>query len=237
MSGITSGLIYVIEDEIKIASLLRDYLQAAGFTVACYSEGQTAFSALHQRQPDLILLDWMLPGEDGLSWCQRLRQHYDMPVIMLTARIAEHERLLGLEAGADDYVCKPFSPREVVARVQAQLRRARGLQRPQATSNSQPTRLNWQVLSAQMQILYAGRDLQLTAVEFRLLATLMSQPERVYQRQQLIDQAYPLQHDASERAIDSHIKNLRKKILAVGVTGDCLQSVYGVGYRFIPLAE
>ncbi len=234
MPGITTGLIYVIEDESKIASLLRDYLQAAGFTVRCYSDGRTAYSALNQDAPDLILLDWMLPGQDGLYWCQQFRQSHDMPIIMLTARIAESERLSGLESGADDYVCKPFSPREVVARVQAQLRRARGLTRQSECAGADKHAQGWQIIHQQMQVLYAGADLQLTAVEFRILSTLMFHPERIYSRQQLIDLAYPQQHDASERAIDSHIKNLRKKMLAAGSQADCLQSVYGVGYRFSP---
>ncbi len=233
MSGITTGLIYVIEDEQKIAHLLRDYLLASGFTVSCFSEGQTALSAIAHQLPDLILLDWMLPGQDGLSLCQQLRQQHDMPIIMLTARIAEDERLQGLESGADDYVCKPFSPREVVARVQAQLRRTRGMPR-QADAGKFEASSPWQILAPQLQILYRGQDLQLTAVEFRLLAALMRHPERVYSRQQLLEQAYPQQHDASDRAIDSHIKNIRKKISMLAAATNCLQSVYGAGYRFNP---
>lgn len=221
--------ILVVEDDAKIAALLADYLRAGGYRATCIADGAEALAFLRATPVDLLLLDLMLPGLDGLALCQAARTFSQLPIIMLTARVDEIDRLLGLEAGADDYVCKPFSPREVVARVRAQLRRASGTL-VQAVP-AQPVPL-FAVDRERMRILLAGVALALTPVEFRLLAELIAHPERVYSRQQLLDAAHEDQRDINDRTVDSHIKNIRRKLAARPAAADCLQSVYGVGYRF-----
>ena len=216
--------VLVVEDDVKIAALLADYLHAGGYRATCIADGAQALAFLRATPVDLVLLDLMLPGMDGLALCQAARRFLQVPIIMLTARVDEVDRLLGLEAGADDYVCKPFSPREVVARVRAQLRRASG-----ALVQAAPL---FAVDRACMRVLLAGVPLALTPVEFRLLAELIEHPERVYSRQQLLDVAHEDQRDISDRTVDSHIKNIRRKLGARPAAADCLQSVYGVGYRF-----
>ena len=216
-----SAKILVVEDDPKIAALLADYLSAEGYAPACSADGRAALDLARAGAFDLYLLDIMLPGMDGIALCTALRGFSAAPIIMLTAKVEEIDRLLGLDSGADDYVCKPFSPREVVARVRALLRRAGfgGAARPPAA---------FVVDRVQMRILHAGAALQLTPVEFRLLAELVEHPDRVYSRQQLLDVAHADQRDTNDRAVDSHIKNIRRKL----AEPDCLQSVYGVGYRF-----
>ena len=217
--------ILIVEDDAKIAALLADYLAAAGLRTTCLGDGRSAVDFLRGQTADLMLLDLMLPELDGIEVCRQVRVFSQLPIIMLTARIDEIDRLLGLENGADDYVCKPFSPREVVARVRAHLRRA-AIGVPQA-GLPQPGGPAFVVDRARMRIMHHGGALALTPVEFRLLAELIDHPERVYSRQQLLDAAHEDQRDINDRTIDSHIKNLRRKLPA-----DCLQSVYGVGYRF-----
>ncbi|SFU87736.1 response regulator [Pseudoduganella namucuonensis] len=217
--------ILIVEDDPKIAAVLADYMAAAGYRVTRVADGAHAVETLRAEPADLMLLDLNLPGLDGLEVCKRARGFSQLPIIMLTARVDEIDRLLGLDAGADDYVCKPFSPREVVARVRAQLRRASGMLAPA----SAPL---FQVDRERMRILLAGAVLTLTPVEFRLLAELIEHPDRVYSRQQLLDVAHEDQRDISDRTVDSHIKNIRRKLAARPAAADCLQSVYGVGYRF-----
>ncbi|CAN7200975.1 response regulator [Pseudoduganella sp. LjRoot289] len=247
--------ILVVEDDAKISALLADYLLAAGYRVTCIADGAQALDFLRANPVDLLLLDLMLPGLDGLALCTAARAFLQVPIIMLTARVDEIDRLLGLEAGADDYVCKPFSPREVVARVRAQLRRASGtlLQgavqgqgqgpvqgpaqpQPGAQAGAQAAAPLFAVDRERMRILLAGTALPLTPVEFRLLAELIAHPERVYSRQQLLDVAHVDQRDSNDRTVDSHIKNIRRKLAAepaaATAAAECLQSVYGVGYRF-----
>lgn len=215
--------ILVVEDEPKLASLLADYLRAAGHETEQVADGAAVLAAYAAGRHDLILLDLMLPGVDGLSLCRQLRAQSSVPIVMLTARADEADRLMGLELGADDYIAKnPFSPREVVARVKAVLRRAR----PQPASES-PLQVDDSGLRASWQ----GRDLELTPIEFRLLRTLAAQPGRVYARAQLLDQVHEDGRTVTERAVDSHVKNLRRKLDAAGA-GDCIHSVYGVGYRY-----
>ncbi len=188
-------------------------------------DGVRAAELARSAAPDLILLDLMLPGQDGIAVCTQVRTFSTVPIIMLTARIDEIDRLLGLETGADDYVCKPFSPREVVARVKVHLRRTM----PLAAQPGAPALV---VERTTLRILHGGSALPLTPVEFRILAELIAHPDRVYSRQQLLDFAHEDQRDINDRTVDSHIKNIRRK-LAVRLPGaDCLQSVYGVGYRF-----
>ena len=219
--------VLVVEDEPKLAALLADYLRAAGHEVECVGDGHDALQAWTERRHDLVLLDLMLPGLDGLSLCRQLRALTDVPIVMLTARAEESDRLAGLELGADDYIAKtPFSPREVMARVKAVLRRSRAGQRP-ATS-SQPLQIDEQGWRAS----WLGRALDLTPNEFRVLRTLASQPGRVYPRSQLLEL---LQGDAratTERAVDSHVKNLRRKLEQAGAGSERIRSVYGVGYSY-----
>ena len=210
--------ILVVEDDVKIAALLADYLEAAGMRTTRIHDGLAAVEAARAGKVDLILLDLMLPGLDGIEVCRQVRAFSDVRIIMLTARVDEIDRLLGLETGADDYVCKPFSPCEVVARVRVHVRRSVAL----------PVAQTLVVERATMRILHAGSALALTPVEFRILAELIEHPDRVYSRQQLLDFAHEDQRDINDRTVDSHIKNIRRKL----PDADCLQSVYGVGYRF-----
>jgi two-component system response regulator BaeR len=221
-----SAHIVIVEDDAKIAALLADYMEAAGYRATRIADGAQAVAALRADSADVILLDLNLPGLDGLEVCRAVRTFSQAPIIMLTARVDEVDRLLGLDAGADDYVCKPFSPREVVARVRAQLRRASGALVQQANTPL------FAVDRERMRILLAGTVLALTPVEFRLLAELIEHPDRVYSRQQLLDVAHEDQRDINDRTVDSHIKNIRRKLAARPAAADCLQSVYGVGYRF-----
>jgi len=209
--------ILVVEDDVKIAAVLADYLEAEGWRCTRIGDGNSAVAFMRATPADLVLLDLMLPGLDGIEVCKAVRAFSQVPIIMITARVDEVDRLLGLDMGADDYVCKPFSPREVVARAKVHLRRAA----------VRPAPL-FQVDRATMRILHAGSALNLTAVEFRILAELIEHPNRVYSRQQLLDFAHEDQRDINDRTVDSHIRNIRRKLPAA----DCLQSVYGVGYRF-----
>lgn len=217
--------ILVVEDDLKIALVLRDYLHAAGYVSEHSEHGLHALERLQTQSFDLVLLDRMLPGIDGVQLCQRLRSFSQIPVIMLTAMIEEDDKLDGLEAGADDYVCKPFSPREVIARVKAQLRRS-------AFQPTQKTESSFVVNELNMSITAKGNALNLTPVEFRLLSAMITHPGRVYTRQQLLNLTSEDYRDSGDRTIDSHIKNIRKKIALASDLADCLQSVYGVGYRF-----
>jgi two-component system response regulator BaeR len=245
-----TGPILIAEDEPKIAALLRDYLQASGLAAVIEADGARVIDAVHQHQPALLLLDWMLPGRDGPSLCRELRTFSQMPVIMVTARVEEIERLIGLEAGADDYVCKPFSPREVVARVQAQLRRAAWFQAPAAAGQddaaTKPAALasltgtatapaaqpatGLHVDPDTLRASLHGQLLELTPAEFRLLRHLHQQPGRVYSRDQLLDALHDDGRAISDRAIDSHVRNLRRKLELANGGCDPIRSVYGVGY-------
>ncbi len=216
--------VLVVEDDPGIAQLLLDYLRAEGHVAESVADGNVAVQRVRQLRPDLILLDLMLPGQDGIGVCRAVRRFSDVPIIMLTARIEEVDRLLGLDTGADDYVCKPFSPREVMSRVRAQLRRAQG----RLQAGAQP----WQVDDAGLRITWRGTVLNLTVLEFRMLRLLLGQPGRVFSRAQLLGSLHADERDVSDRAIDSHVKNLRRKIVAVDPDFDCIGSVYGVGYCF-----
>ena len=220
--------VLVVEDDAKIAQLLIDYLQQEGFASQRVGDGQIALQMIEAKPPSLLILDLMLPGLDGIAVCRAVRQFSDVPILMLTARVDEVDRLLGLDTGADDYVCKPFSPREVMARARALVRRAEG--NLPGGRNSTPAA--WEVDQAAQRISWHGHWLPLTPVEFRMFSLLLSRPSRVFSRAQLLDSVHEDFRDVSDRAIDSHVKNLRKKILAVDVDGDCIASVYGVGYRF-----
>ena len=217
--------ILIVEDDVKIADMLANYLLMHGFATEVCGNGHDAVARVRQQAPALIVLDLMLPGMDGLAVCTAVRAFSTVPIIMVTARVDEIDRLLGLDTGADDYVCKPFSPREVVARIKALLRRSEG-------ALAKPVPAAFAVDEARQKIHWRGQPLPLTPVEFRLMRQLMSRPGQVFARARLLDTLHEDQRDVSDRAIDSHIKNLRRKLEQAG-TGDAgISSVYGVGYRF-----
>jgi two-component system, OmpR family, response regulator BaeR len=222
-----SARIAIVEDEPELAALVADYARAAGYTAAVFGDGAVALDALRRDPPALLVLDLMLPGRDGLSLCRALRADADpvlaaLPVVMVTARVEEIDRLLGLDAGADDYLCKPFSPRELIARIKAILRRAGGPV-PVIT-----------VDTAARRIAIHGKALDLTPTEYGILAALARRPGQVFARAQLLDLAREgnANLDVTDRAIDSHVKNLRKKLEAVLPGVDAIRSIYGLGYRF-----
>lgn len=217
------SLVMLVEDEATIASIVVEYLQRAGYRTEHLLRGDGAVEAIRRLKPDLLLLDLNLPGVDGLQICRETRTFSQIPIIMVTARVEELDRLLGLELGADDYICKPFSPREVVARVKAQLRRY-------SAPLPEPPLL--EVDEDAQRISVKSQRLDLTPKEFRLLRLLISHPGRVFSRAQILDLAYDQDQEVVDRVIDSHIKNLRRKIAAHLPDRDIIQSVYGVGYRF-----
>jgi len=223
----THHSILIVEDETKIAELLRDYLEAASFAVSCLYQGDGVVSAVKENPPDLILLDVMLPGKDGMEICRAIRKFSSVPIIMITARIEEIDRLIGLELGADDYVCKPFSPREVVARVKAVLRRVH----PESDAKRLvvgPIRLNEET----HQVTIDDEDLKLTPSEFGLLKVMMTHPGRVFSRNELINKVQGYDFEGYDRTIDTHVKNLRKKIDSRLPGQEIISTVYGVGYKF-----
>ncbi|MCM0081848.1 response regulator [Geomonas sp. Red32] len=216
--------ILIVEDEEKLASLLGDYLRQSGFETSWIAEGTGVVPLVRERMPDLILLDLMLPGRDGLEICKEIRSFSQVPIIMITARVEEIDRLLGLELGADDYVCKPFSPREVVARVKTVLRRT--------GEHPAPDPSGLTLDQDRFLALLNGHDLELTAVEFKLLHFLYQNAGRIYSRTQLMDRIYSDQRIVSDRTIDSHIKKLRRKISAAAPDQELIHSIYGVGYKY-----
>ena len=220
--------ILVVDDEARIVKLVRDYLERAGYDVLDARDGETALTLARLEHPDLIVLDLMLPGVDGLDICRRLRQESGVPIIMLTARVEEADRIVGLELGADDYVTKPFSPRELVARVRATLRRVTGDVGPSTTLRAGEVELDTASLAATV----AGEPIDLTPTEFQILATLVRHPGRIFSREQLLEAVHGLTFDGYDRSIDSHIKNLRRKIEPNPRQPCYIQTIYGVGYRF-----
>jgi len=222
--------IVIVEDETDIASVVQDYLRHAGYETTHFTDGQSALESIVATPPDLTLLDIMLPRLDGIEVLRRAREHTAHPIIMLTARIEEVDRLLGLELGADDYVCKPFSPRELVARVRAVLRRtAPGLAQGSASQSDAPglvlDDVHWRAS-------LEGTPLNLTRREFGLLQVLSRHPGRIFSRSRLLELAYDDTVDVTERAIDSHVKNLRRKLGSVTPEHDWIRSVYGVGFAW-----
>lgn len=221
--------VLVVEDEPKIAQLLVDYLQRDGFEVTVLAEGTNAVETVRERAPDFLILDLMLPGKDGLTICREVRQFSNLPIMMLTARVDEVDRLIGLELGADDYVCKPFSPREVVARVRTILRR---LGRPPSESTDNELSYGGVTLYLdRYECLAQGQRIDLTPVELKMLRGFMSQPGRVFSRDQLMDMSYTDGRVVSDRTIDTHVKNLRKKLAGHVPEGELIHSIYGVGYK------
>ena len=223
-----TGNILIVEDELKLARLLADYLTQSGFTTHCLHDGLEVVPWLRANPPDLVLLDLMLPGRDGMEICREVRSFSGVPIIMVTARVEEIDRLLGLELGADDYICKPFSPREVVARVKAVLRRTQPPEQP----HEEPIRLD----PERLRVTAGDRSLELTVVEFQLLHTLYQAPGRIYTRDQLMSRIYDDHRIVSERTIDSHIKKIRRKLAGLVPNRELIHSVYGMGYKYEPEA-
>jgi two-component system response regulator BaeR len=214
--------IFIVEDEPELAALVADYAAAAGYHATVFGDGALALEAIRSRPPALLVLDLMLPGLDGLSVCREVRGFSNLPIVMVTARVEEIDRLLGLELGADDYLCKPFSPRELMARIKAILRRAA------------PATPVIHVDEAARRIRIHGRPLELTPTEYGILAALARRPGQVFSRAQLLDAAREgnANLDVADRAIDSHVKNLRRKLDAALPGVEAIHSIYGLGYRF-----
>ena len=220
--------ILVVDDEPKIVKLARDYLEQAGFRVIAAGDGATALAQTRHERPDLVVLDLNLPGLDGLDVCRALRRESDVPIIMLTARVEEADRLIGLELGADDYITKPFSPRELVARVRTVLRRVQGDFRPSRLIRAGDLEIDLSGHSVSR----AGEPLQLTRTEFRLLSILAQNPEQTLTRAQLLDRLHGVAYDGFDRSVDSHIKNLRRKLEPDPLDPRYILTIYGVGYKF-----
>jgi two-component system, OmpR family, response regulator BaeR len=214
-----SGIL-IVEDEPKLAALEADYLKSAGFEAHVIADGREVVPWVKSHGPDLILLDLMLPGRDGLEICRELRSFTDVPIVMVTAKVEEIDRLIGLDLGADDYVCKPFSVRELVARVRAILRRPRAAPPSGLVLDEERHRAELD-----------GRALDLTPVEFRLLRALASAPGRVFPRERLLERLYDDHRVVTDRTVDAHVKNLRRKLEDVRPGDELVRSIYGVGYK------
>ena len=220
--------VLVVDDEAKIAQLARDYLERAGFAVLVAGDGRSALQAIRARRPDLVVLDLGLPEVDGLEVTRTVRESSGVPIVMLTARDDELDKLLGLELGADDYITKPFSPRELVARVRAVLRRTERAADPDA---ERVVVGDLALDAAKLTATVAGRPVDLTPTEFSLLLTMARQPGRVFTRSQLLDAVRGVAFESYERAIDAHVKNLRRKIEPAPHQPRYVLTVYGMGYR------
>jgi DNA-binding response OmpR family regulator len=229
------ALVLVVEDEVDMNNLIRDQLRAEGHEVEQAFDGRTALVAAQRRTPDLVILDWMLPDLDGLAVCRRLREDYLTPIIMLTARTEEVDRVLGLEVGADDYVPKPFSMRELMARARAALRRvALESQRGSSLAQNGPAAITHGTLRIEQSARTAtldGADLHLTPKEYELLVLFAAHPGRAFSRDFLLERIWDQDFEGFDRAIDTHVRRLRRKL---GPLGDSITTVWGVGYRFVP---
>lgn len=220
--------ILVVDDEPKIVKLARDYLEQSGFRVVSAEDGKMALAAVRHERPDLVVLDLNLPVMDGLDVCRALRRESDVPVIMLTARVEEADRLIGLELGADDYITKPFSPRELVARVRAVLRRVQGdVHRPGLVRAG-----DLEIDLEGHQVTRGGEPVHLTRTEFNLLALLAQHPGQTFSRTQLLDRLHGVIYDGYDRSVDAHIKNLRRKLEVDPLEPRYVLTVYGIGYKF-----
>jgi two-component system, OmpR family, alkaline phosphatase synthesis response regulator PhoP len=220
--------VLVVDDERQIATIASDYLRHAGFSVLTAGDGMEALALARSRHPDLVVLDLGLPRLDGIEVARTLRKDGNVPIIMLTARVEESDRLLGLEIGADDYISKPFSPRELVARVRAVLRRADA-----GSPAGDVFRRGDLTIDVPRQLVSRGQTpIDLTTTEFQVLATLARQPGRIFTRAQLLDAVRGTDVESFERAIDTHVKNIRRKLEADARSPRYLLTVYGIGYKF-----
>jgi two-component system response regulator BaeR len=216
--------ILIVEDEVKLANVVGDYLVQAGYEIYKLHQGIGVVEWVKSNSPDAIILDLMLPGLDGMEICKQIRSFTNVPVLMVTARVDEIDRLLGLDIGADDYICKPFSPREVVARVKAVLRRSQ--------NNFTPNQDKLVLDETRCRAEFEGHLIELTAIEFQLLDKLFREPGHIFSREQLMDNIYSDHRVVSGRTIDSHIKKLRKKLAVVKTVEEPIKSVYGLGYKW-----
>ncbi len=223
-----SDKVLIIEDEMKIARTVRLYLEQSNYQVAIVTDGIQALAAFRHEQPDIVLLDLMLPNMDGWEICRQIRQESGVPVIMLTARSEESDKLIGLELGADDYITKPFSPREVVARIRAVMRRARGMVQPSSILRLGKLEIDL----AQRQVQFDEAVLELTPIEYDILTTMAEHPGQVFTRLQLLEATQNVAYEGYERNIDQHIKNLRAKLQDDARNPTYILTVFGVGYRF-----
>lgn len=224
--------ILVVEDEPKIAQLHKDYLEKSNYQVSLIDNGDLVIEWVKNNTPDLIILDVMLPGKDGLSLCKEIRTFSDVPIIMVTARIEEIDRILGLELGADDYVCKPVSPNEIVARVRANLRRT-SISPPNVTSEDNHSLSSLLHLDeSKYKATLLDQALDLTAIEFQLLLTLAKHSGRIFTREQIMQKIYSDSRIVSDRTIDSHVKKIRKKLNTVDSKREYIHSLYGVGFKY-----
>ena len=215
--------ILIVDDEPQIVEICRDYLKAAGYETITASNGMQGLSLARREKPDLVVLDLMMPEMDGLDFTREIRRESDVPIIMLTARVEETDKLIGLELGADYYITKPFSPRELVARIRVVLRRV------VSSSDSDTIRVgNVELDRAHYEVHLPDKTVPLTSTEFEILATLMSQPGRIFSRSQLLTVTHGVTFESLERAIDSHIRNLRRKL----EPAELIVTVHGVGYKF-----
>lgn len=217
--------VVVVEDDLEIADILQKYLLAAELEVKHFADGADVVDWVKQYQPAVMLLDLDLPIKQGTDVCREIRQFSQLPIIMTTAKVEEVDRLIGLEIGADDYVCKPYSVKELVARVKVQLRRLN----QQAQHNAM-----LQVDPDAFRVGYQGQSVELTAIEFKLFYLLYSHPNRIYSRGQIMDLVYQDYRDVSERTVDSHIRNVRSKLARFSLQSDIIRSIYGAGYKFEP---
>ena len=224
--------ILVVDDEFKIVQIARDYLEHAGFSVLMAGDGKSALSVARSAKPDLVILDLGLPEMDGLDVARALRKDSDVPIIMLTARGEETDKLVGLELGADDYITKPFSPKELVARVRTLLRRMDAARANASAEIIRAADLTLDVPRMRATLGAEAREVDLTATEFQLLATLAREPGRIFTRSQLLDAVHGIAFESYERAIDAHIKNIRRKIEPNPRQPRYILMVYGVGYKF-----
>ena len=225
----SSTEILIIEDEPDLASLIADYVDASGYQSLVIANGQSALEQIQLRVPDLIVLDLMLPGLDGIGLCKAVRAFSPVPIIMVTAKVEEIDRLLGLEIGADDYLCKPFSPRELMARIKVILRR---VSTTAATAMPSEKQTVVHIDTAAFQIYLHQQLLELTRSEFLLLQHFIAHPGQVFSRSQLLDFVTQDNLDVTDRAIDSHVKNIRKKIAQIRPYDNPIHAIYGLGYRF-----
>jgi len=219
--------VLIVEDEADLSSVVDKYLRAADYQTQVIDNGLEVVDWVKSNHPDVVLLDLMLPGKDGLSLCKEIRGFSEVPIIMMTAKVEEVDRLIGLESGADDYVCKPFSVRELVARVKVIMRRI----------GKTPSKSPFLVDRDKMIVNAQGKQLELTAIEFNLFNLLFSHPGRIYSRQQIIDLVYNDYREVSDRTVDSHIRNLRKKLAGLGIHDEVIHTIYSVGYKFEPPAD
>ncbi|RBW41554.1 two-component system response regulator BaeR [Psychromonas sp. B3M02] len=217
--------ILIVEDEIKLANLLADYFKLTDYEPHLIDHGDLVIDWVKTHQPSVILLDLMLPGTDGITLCKAIRAFSDVPILMVTAKVDEIDRLLGLELGADDYICKPFSPREVVARVNTVMRRVK--------NSHSVTSPGFSLDENRLVAIFNGTESSLTSVEFQLLKRLANKPSRIFTREQLMQNMYSDDRIVNNRTIDSHIKKLRKKLIDISQGEDLIQSVYGAGYRLV----